>query len=95
MGWKPHWTKGAWADVSHLGGGMPGRLMKAVRDFAATGVGLTPDEQAPGIGWLSVDIYEIEIVRQVEHAFLNEDGEEIRLFDAIVVLSVVAVDPNP
>jgi hypothetical protein len=55
---------------------------------------LVPDGHAPGIGRLTVDGHEVEVVRREEISFLNEDGEEIVIRDAIVVLSVVAIDPG-
>ena len=96
MGWTPHWTEGAWNDIRWLQPTVQEKLFKAVKDFASTGRGrFVSDGPGMGLGRLIVGNYEIDVARVERHTFLNEDGEEVAILDAIVVLAAVAKDPNP
>jgi hypothetical protein len=99
MAWTPHWTKNAWSQIKWLDAYLQARLLKAVREFAATGRSTMgtfhSDGPGTGTGHLVVGIYDIDLARKDEHRFVNDDGEEITIRDAIAVLGVTAVDPNP
>ena len=95
MAWQPYWTQGAWLDLGGRGD-LIDRLTRAVREFAANGTGIfIPDGPGRAMGRLVVGNYRIRLARQDTHTFNNEDGEEITINDAIVVLGVTSVDPKP
>ncbi|HEY1697781.1 MAG TPA: hypothetical protein VGG39_36725 [Polyangiaceae bacterium] len=94
MAWQPIWTEGAWSDMGD-NADLIDQLTKAVREFAANGTGMfIPDGPGRGMGRLVVGNYRVRLARRDTHTFTNEDGEEITIQDAIVVLGVTAVDPN-
>ena len=96
MAWTPHWTPGAWDDIKNRGADLQNKLLSAVRAFAAGDVSaFVPDGPGKATGRIRVDVYEIDVARIDRHDFQNEDGEDITILDAIVVLSVVAVPPTP
>jgi hypothetical protein len=95
MAWRAHWTQGAWLDIGGRNPDLVDRLMRAVREFAATGSGkFIPDGVGLAMGRLVVGNYRIRLARMESRTSHNDDGEEVTITDAIVVLGVSSIDPE-
>jgi hypothetical protein len=95
MLWNIRWTDELWGRIRWRSGAIQDLLRGAVRAFAGGDTSnFFPDGPGSNSGRIIVGVYRIGVQRAERHSFTNEDGEEQVDLDVIVVLSVVAVDPD-